>query len=128
MSYYRKNKYHAKKVINEYGTFDSIKEFKRYLVLRGLEDAGCIKNLQRQVKFNLIPAQYELGVMITKGPNKGKLKPGKLLERACYYKADFTYYDGEKFVVEDTKGVRTDDYIIKRKLMLWLHGIAIKEV
>jgi hypothetical protein len=31
-------------------------------------------------------------------------------------------------VVEDTKGFRTKDYVIKRKLMLWVHGIKIHEV
>lgn len=44
------------------------------------------------------------------------------------YIADFVYHEDGMQVVEDTKGVRTADYIIKRKLMLWVHGIRIKEV
>ena len=56
----------------------------------------------------------------------------KLLEKAgeqsCYYVADFVYKEGENIVVEDTKGMRTKDYVIKRKLMLHKYGIRIKEV
>lgn len=63
-----------------------------------------------------------------KGPNKGRFKPGKLLERKCSYIADFVYWDGFEMVVEDTKGMRTKEYIIKRKLMLYKYGIRIKEV
>ena len=65
-----------------------------------------------------------------KGPNKGRFKPGKLLERKCSYVADFVYWDLENncMVVEDAKGMRTKEYIIKRKLMLYEYGIRIKEV
>lgn len=52
----------------------------------------------------------------------------KLIERGVYYIADFVYYRDGEYIVEDTKGVRTKDYIIKRKLMLYVHGIKIKEV
>jgi Protein of unknown function (DUF1064) len=50
-------------------------------------------------------------------------------ERAVEYRADFVYRDkvGE-LVVEDAKGVRTKDYVIRRKLMLSVHGIRIREV
>jgi hypothetical protein len=50
------------------------------------------------------------------------------LERECSYVADFVFQENGKMVVEDTKGVKTKDYIIKRKLMLYVHGIRIKEV
>ena len=54
---------------------------------------------------------------------------GELIERACTYIADFVYFDEKgNLVVEDTKGMRTDTYIIKRKLMLHVHGIRIHEV
>lgn len=93
-----------------------------------LEKAGQITDLQEQVPFELIPAQY---VTIERTGRKGQpLKPKKkCLERACTYIADFVYTtkEGEK-VVEDTKGVRTPDYIIKRKLMLEKYGIKIKEI
>ena len=68
-----------------------------------------------------------------KKPDFGLIPPqrvnGKLVEREVKYIADFTYItkDG-KFVVEDTKGIRTDVYRIKRKLMLQVHGIQIREV
>ena len=101
-------------------TFDSVKEYKRWTELSLLERAGKIKDLQRQVKFTLIPTQRE-----TVEPGK----KGKVIEHQCSYIADFVYTtESGKQVVEDTKGYRTPDYIIKRKLMLWLNGIRIHEV
>lgn len=120
------NKYHNKKITIEGLTFDSKREAKRYQELRLLEKAGEITDLQTQVKFVLIPAQREPDTI---GP-KGGRKPGKLLERECAYLADFVYTDtrtGGK-IVEDTKGMRTADYIIKRKLMLQMYGIRIREI
>lgn len=106
-------------------TFDSVKEFDRYQSLMLLERAGEISDLQTQVRFVLIPTQREPDII---GPRGGR-KPGKLLEQECVYVADFVYKDEEgKTVVEDTKGFRTKEYIVKRKLMRWLHGINIKEV
>jgi len=78
-----------------------------------LERAGTIQNLKRQVKFELIPSQRV---------------DGKVIERPCTYIADFVYTENGKMVVEDTKGFRTTDYIIKRKLLLWVHGIRIQEI
>ena len=124
-----KNKYHSKKVEVGGIVFDSKKEAKRYSELLLLEKAGAITELQRQVKYVLIPAQREFSNEIyTKGKNKGCFKPGKLLEKECAYIADFVYKEDGRIVVEDTKGFRTKDYIIKRKLMLHEHGIRIKEV
>lgn len=131
-------KYHSKKVVKDGVTFDSIKEYKRFCELSSLEREGKITNLQRQVKFVLIPAQYEPDII----GKRGGRKKGKLIERECSYIADFVYekriYRPDAFeevystrlktVVEDVKGVRTKDYIIKRKLMLHIHGIRIKEV
>lgn len=120
------NKYHAKKVSIQGEVFDSKKEARRFLELQMLEKAGKISGLQRQKRFVLIPAQYEPE---STGPRGGKIK-GKLLEREVAYVADFVYFDEEEkdFVIEDTKGVRTKDYVIKRKLMLWLNGYQIREV
>lgn len=104
------NKYGAKKITDPATgfVFDSKAEFIRWCELRLLQRASKISDLQRQVKYELIPKQ------------KG--------ERACTYLADFVYKDSDgNTVVEDTKGVRTDAYRIKRKLMLWVHGIRIKE-
>ena len=104
-------------------TFDSVKEYKRFCELSLLVKAGKVTGLQRQVKFVLIPAQREPDTI---GKRDGK-KQGRLLERECSYIADFVYVLDGKRVVEDTKGFRTADYKIKRKLMLWVHGIRIRE-
>ena len=109
------NKYHNKKVVVEGISFASKHEASRFLELTLLQKSGEIKGLQTQVSFELIPAQRD---PVTK----------KVIERACNYVADFTYWQDDKFVVEDTKGYRTPDYIIKRKLMLWVKGIRIREI
>lgn len=119
-----KSKYHAKKVTVNGITYDSKKEMRRHLQLLDMERAGEITDLQRQVKFVLIPAQREPDTI----GSRGGVKKGRLIERECAYVADFVYNQNGKRVVEDTKGVRTKDYIIKRKLLLWVHGIRIKEV
>lgn len=126
---YSGNKYGSKKVEVNGIVFDSKKEAKRYQELLLLEKAGAIQNLQRQVKYVLIPAQREwTNEIYTKGRKKGCFKQGKLLERECSYIADFVYIENGKIVCEDTKGFRTKDYIIKRKLMLKVHGIRITEI
>lgn len=100
------------------GKYDSKKEKYRADLLKLLEKQGEISNLKEQVKFELIPSQYEV-------INNKK----RCVEKSCSYIADFTYCDVHgNFTVEDTKGFKTKDYIIKRKLMLSVHGIKIKEV
>ena len=120
------NKYKNQNVIVDNIKFDSKKEANRYFELRALEKSGKIADLKRQVKYVLIPAQREPDRVGARG---GIIK-GKLIERECSYVADFVYKDLEKgeLVVEDTKGFRTPEYIIKRKLMLYQYGIIIKEV
>ena len=109
--------------------FDSRKEARRWNELKLLERAKEINNLQRQVKYVLIPAQYETTLRYSKDGKR--LKDGtRLIERETSYVADFVYTDmktGET-VVEDTKGVKTKDYILKRKMMLYFHHIRIKEI
>jgi hypothetical protein len=117
------NKYRNKKVVRNGITYDSQKEANRHAVLKLLERSGKIRDLQRQVKFVLIPAQYEPDTV----GQRGGVKKGKLIERECSYIADFVYEENGKKVVEDTKGFRTADYKIKRKLMLFMHDIRIKE-
>jgi hypothetical protein len=121
---YRSNKYHSKKITINGIQFDSRKEAKRFAELAQLEKAGHIANLQRQVKFVLIPAQREPDAV---GKRGGIIK-GKLLEREVAYYADFVYMRDGVQVVEDTKGIKTKDYIIKRKLMLYIHGIRVREI
>lgn len=121
-------KYGNKKITVDGVTFDSKKEYARFWDLSMLERAGAIQDLQRQVPFVLIPAQYEEYERFS--PKTGKrLKDGRrMVERECTYIADFVYLQDGAQVVEDTKGMRTKDYIIKRKLMLYLHGIKIHEI
>lgn len=108
-----KSKYHSRKITRDGITFDSVKEYRRHCELLLLEKAGAITDLKRQVKFELIPSQ-RIG--------------GKVVERPCNYIADFVYQENGQTVVEDVKGVKTKDYILKRKMMLWFYGIKIKEV
>lgn len=120
-------KYHNKKITVDGITFDSVKEYNRYRELKILEKIGEVKDLELQVKFVLIPAIYETYKRY--GKNGKQLKDGKkLIEKECAYFADFVYSRNGVKVVEDAKGVKTKDYIIKRKLMLFMHGIRIKEV
>lgn len=116
---------------------DSRKEALRWTQLQLLERAGEISNLKRQVEFILIPDQREPSTEVyQKGEKKGMPKEGKLLERKCTYIADFVYTDlktGKK-VVEDVKGYRDPSsagyakFVLKRKLMLYIHNIKIKEI
>lgn len=119
------SKYHSHKVINEDGVFDSRKEYKRWKELKLMERAGRISDLERQVRIEVLPAQREPD---TVGKRGGKIK-GKLIERKVSYVADFKYWDcdADDYVYEDVKGVRTKEYILKRKLLLCRYGIRIKE-
>ena len=121
------NKYKAIKTTVNGIEFDSRKEARRYQDLMLLQRAGVIKKLERQVKFVLIPTQYETTIRYGKKGQRLKDKQ-KLLEKECSYIADFVYEENGKRIVEDTKGVKTKDYIIKRKLMLYMHGIKVREV
>jgi hypothetical protein len=92
---------------------DSQHEYRRLNDLKVLQRAGEIKDLQTQVRYNLIPAQKICGKT----------------ERGTDYIADFVYWtNDDKFVCEDAKGHKTADYIIKRKLMKLIHNIDVVEV
>lgn len=112
-----KNKYGNRKIEYNGEKYDSVKEYRRHDELKLLERAGRISGLQRQVKFELIPAQ-KIG--------------GKVVERACTYVADFVYTENGETCVEDVKGYKGGGayaiFTIKRKLMLHVHGIRIKEI
>lgn len=107
------NKYGNRKTTVDGVTYDSAKEARRGAELRLLERAGEITDLHRQVKYELLPAQR---------------RDGRVVERPVSYVADFVYKENGEEVVEDAKGMRTKEYVIKRKLMLWQYGIQIKEV
>lgn len=112
-----KQKYNSKKIIVDGIKFDSRKEASRYIYLKQQEKAGLISNLELQKKFVLIPKQTD-----------GK----KTVERECAYYADFVYIKDGETIVEDVKGYRNGQayalFTIKRKLMLYVHGIRVKEV
>lgn len=104
------NKYRNKKTTIDGITFDSKREADRYCELLLLQKAGEITNLTLQEKY----------VLVDKTPT----------ERPVIYKADFSYNlpDG-RVVVEDVKGHRTKEYIIKRKLFKWRYpDIDFREV
>lgn len=124
-----RTKYHSRKITRDGMTFDSLKEYRRFCELRLLEKAGAITELETQKAFELIPAQYE--TFERYGKKGQRLKDGKrCIEKSVVYRADFVYKENGKIVVEDTKSeaTKTKDYIIKRKLLLYVHGIRIKEV
>ena len=131
-NYYRmgrgaEGKYHNHKIERDGEKYDSTKEYRRWCELKIMERAGMIHGLTRQKKFVLIPAQREPD---TVGKRGGKHK-GKLIEREVAYYADYSYYDKDgNEVVEDVKSpaTRTKDYILKRKMMLYVHGIRIREI
>lgn len=124
-NHYKSNKYNNRKIVVDGIVFDSAKEAHRYSELLVLLKAGEISDLKRQVKYTLIPPQREPD---TVGP-RGGVRPGRLIEHEVSYVADFVYKDKDgNEIVEDTKGFRTKDYVIKRKLALYLLGIRIREV
>ena len=110
----RRSKYGNRRVEVDSITFDSEREAYHWQELLLLERIGEIHDLKRQVRYELIPQQK---------------KNGRVVERACCYKADFVYTTKNgTTVVEDAKGVKTEVYRLKKKLMLYIHGIEIKEV
>lgn len=127
------NKYKSKKAQADGIVFDSQKEARRWLELKQMEKYRLISDLKRQVKYTLIPSQYEESSEVyIKGAKKGQKKPGKLIEKECAYIADFVYKKGLEMIVEDVKGYRGGGayavFTIKRKLMLEKYGIRVKEV
>ena len=125
---YYKSKYHNTKITRNGITFDSRKEADFYSTLLYREKANEVCDIERQVTFELIPNQYETEIIELKS---GKTKERKkLVERAIKYIVDFIYFDKllNQKVYVDVKGLRTKDYIIKRKLMLYMTGIKIEEM
>lgn len=106
----RPSKYHNERTIADGQEFASGREAERYGQLKLLERADEITALSTQVWF--------------------LLEPGNKVNRPSYYIADFVYFDCrlKEWVVEDTKGKRTPEYILKKKAMYNLYGIDIKEV
>lgn len=90
-------------------TFDSAAEARRYAELILLERAGHISALEVQPRYELVPKTRD--------------------ERAVYYRADFRYIEGGAVIVEDVKGAKTRDYILKRKLLKWRYpDVEFREI
>lgn len=106
-----RSKYHAKRTSVDGITFDSKREADRYLVLKSMEEDGTIENLRRQVRYELVPA-FDVD--------------GKHY-RPVFYVADFVYRENGHEVIEDVKGVVTDVYRLKRKLVAYRYGMSIRE-
>lgn len=104
----KRNKFNARKTTVDGITFDSAKEAKRWTELKMLQAAGQIEHLHRQVPYSIL----------VNG------------EKICSYVADFYYVERESGdrVVEDCKGFRTREYLLKKKLMQAVHSITIREV
>lgn len=108
-----RNKFNAKRTTVDGIVFDSKREAARYVELRDFERAGSIRDLRRQVRFELLPA-FDVD--------------GKHYRPATYI-ADFTYTDAKtgKKIVEDVKGMRTDVYRLKSKMFAYKYGVSILE-
>lgn len=122
----RKAKYGSKKVTFDGLEFDSKKEMYRYIRLKSMQEEGLISDLRMQVPYEIIPAVYEDETVQLKTKVKTVTK---CVQRAAYYLADFVYKDKDgNEVVEDAKGMRTEKYLLKKKMMRAFLGITIKEV
>ena len=134
-----RSKLRNKAIIIDGQRFDSRAEARRYGQLRMLERAGEISDLQMQKMYELIPGHYEYvptGKIFSRGARKGQKEYKRVtVELPVKYIADFVYKtkDGNT-VVEDVKGYSDPNsatyakFVIKRKLMLWIHGVKVKEV
>lgn len=125
----KKTKYGNTKRQRDGLTFDSKKEYYRYCELKMLLQKGEISNLRTQVKFTLVPAQRETDII----GKRGGVTKGKVIEREVAYYADFVYTDKNgQTIVEDVKGYRGGGaytvFTMKRKLMLYVFGIKVREL
>lgn len=121
-------KYGNNKIKNAFGTYDSELEWSRFVFLSNRQKEGEISDLRRQVEYLLIPAQYGTEIRHLKTKDK---EVRVLLERPCSYIADFVYERNGKTIVEDCKGAKaiiTETAKIKKKLLLWVHGIELRYI
>ena len=117
-------KFRNKKITTDEGVFDSKFEYDYWIILKERQKRGEISDLKRQVSFELIPRQSAMVEVQLK--TKTKLKE-VFYEHPVYYIADFVYTENGEQVIADTKGAKTADYVIKRKLMRW-RGTPITEI
>jgi hypothetical protein len=104
----KRSKYNNVKTTVDGITFDSKAEAKYYQNLKLLEMAGEVEGVELQTPFALTVSGFLI----------------------CTYRSDFTFTTrkDKKFHVVDCKGVRTKDFILKKKLMRAIYGIEIEEV
>ena len=124
----KKSKYNNKKIVNEFGRWDSKKEFHRWLVLKESEAQGVITDLQRQVKFELIPAVREKYIKHLKTKDK---ECERTIQLPITYTCDFQYTKNGETIIEDVKAspkMLPKDFVLKEKMMFALKGIKIKRV
>ena len=124
----KKSKYNNKKIVNEFGTWDSKKEFLRWLVLKEAEAQGVITDLQRQVKFELIPSVREKYIKHLKTKDK---ECERTLQLPITYTCDFQYTKNGETIIEDVKAspkMLPKDFVLKEKMMFALKGIKIRRV
>ena len=120
-----KGKFNNKKMTTPDGVFDSKGEWERWLFLKEAEKNGQISDLRRQVKYTLIPTQYRTEIVHLKTKDK---EVQRVAEREVTYTADFVYEKDGETVVEDFKGFPNDRWPLKKSMMLYFHGVAIREV
>lgn len=122
------NKYRNKKVVIDGIEFDSIKEGKRYLVLKKAQDDGLISELTLQPKWDAMPAKKETYVEHLKTKDKFK---ERTLVQPIKYTADFSYIKDGALVVEDVKPCQhllSRDVPLRIKLMKYFHNIDVRLV
>lgn len=102
------SKYGNRRTVVNGVAFDSMREAARWQELCLMANAGAIEQLQRQVRFEILPKNDKY--------------------RARYYVADFTYRENGKLIVEDAKGAKTQVYLLKKAMMYERYGIDIREV
>lgn len=113
------SKYRNKKVVVDGQTFDSEAEYRRWKELKLREQAGEISHLERQPRFNFVIGGRPVLSRSKRYPNG----------RQVYWKGDFAYFDGKHRIVEDVKGHRTKEFILKKAIVeaIW-PGVRIVEV
>lgn len=118
-------RYRLKKLVPQDGCckdsllWDSEKEYRRWGELKLLEKKGEISELQRQLPFRIGILYYKPKCFIYVNHDCFKSE--------IVYKADFTYIENKKLVVEDTKGYHTREYKKKKMLMKKIYGIDVRE-
>ena len=122
------NKYGNKKLVIDGVTWDSKREYQRWLVLRQAEADGLICKLERQPKFELIPAIKETYVKHLKTKDKVCERTAQL---PITYTADFSYFKDGVRVIEDVKASKfmlPKEFVLKAKMMKYFHNIDVRLV